>query len=136
MWQAAFWTGVGLVAGGGLLLASAYARESAAGWLTWGWLLVVLGGLWMLLSWWLQQASWFFLRVRRPRGPHIAFALPLPLGPAAWMLRIVHPFVPHLEEMGIDELILAMRDEMRDGAPLVVEVSEGEGGEQVQICLG
>ena len=136
LWQAVFWTGVGLAAGGGLLLVSSYAEEVATGWLTWGWILFVLGVLGVLLGWWLQQAPWFSLRVRQSGGPNIFFALPLPLGPVAWLLRVAHPFAPQLEEMRIDELVLAMRDQARDGRPFTVEVDEGEDGERVQIYFG
>lgn len=136
LWQIALWMGIGLAAGGGFLLLSFYTREVATRWLTWGWILFVLGVLGVLLGWWLQRAPWFSLRVREPEGPNIAFALPLPLGPIAWILRIIRPFVPQLEETGVDELLLAMRDEMKKGRPFVVEVNEGDDGEQVQIYFG
>ncbi len=136
LWQAVFWTGVGLVAGGGMLVASAYAREVAARWLIWGWILFALGVLGLVLGWWLQRAHWLSLRVRQPDGPNVSFALPLPLGPVAWVLRLLGPFIPQLEETGADEMILALREEMQDGHPFIVEVDEGEGGEQVQIYFG
>jgi hypothetical protein len=85
---------------------------------------------------WLWRAHWLSVRVRQSDGPNIFVALPLPLGPIAWILRIARPFVPQLDETGADELLLAMRDEMRDGRPLLVEVDEGEGGEQVQVYIG
>jgi hypothetical protein len=89
-----------------------------------------------VIGWRLQRAHWFSLRVRQPDGPNISFALPLPLGPVAWVLRVIQPFVPQLEETGVDELIVAMQEEVRDGRHFVVEVDEGEGGEQVQISFG
>ena len=136
LWQGVFWTGVALVVGGGLLVASVYSESIAAGWLVWGWILFTLGVLGVLLGWWLQRAHWLSVRVRQPDGPNIFLALPLPLGPVAWILRFLRPFVPQLEEMGIDELILAMREELRDGRPFLVEVDEGKGGEQVQVYFG
>jgi hypothetical protein len=136
LWQVVLWLGICLMAWGGLWLSFAYTQEAAAGRLAWGWILLIFGVLVVLLGWWLQQAPWFSLRVREPGGPNIAFALPLPLGPIAWILRIVGPFVPQLEETGVDELLLAMRDEMQEGHPFMVEVNEGEGGEQVQIYFG
>jgi len=51
-------------------------------------------------------------------------------------LRIVRPFIPQLEGTGVDEMILAMREEVRSGRPFTVEVHEGEGGEQVQVYFG
>lgn len=136
VWQAVFWSGVGVLAGGGLLVTAVYAGEVAAGWLVWGWVLFALGLLGMMLGWWLQRAHWLFVRVRRSDGPNVLVALPLPLGPIAWGLRLARPFVPQLEDTAVDELILAMREEMRHGQPLRVEVDEGEGGERVQVYFG
>jgi len=136
LWQAVFWTGAGLVVGGGLLVQAVYTQAVSAGWLTWGWVLFALGVLGVALGWWLRRARWLSLRVRQPDGPNISFALPLPLGPVAWVLRIARPSVPQLREMGVDELILAMREEVRDGRPVIVEVDEGESGDQVQIYFG
>ena len=136
LWQAVFWTGVALVAAGGLLVASVYAENVVAGWLVWGWIVFVLGVLAVSVGWWLQRAHWLSVRVRQPHAPNVLIALPLPLGPVAWVLRIARPFVPQLEQTGVDEVILALRDEMRAGRPFVVEVDEGEGGEQVQVYFG
>lgn len=136
LWQIVFWLGGGLVAWGGFLLVSFYTREVHSGWLTWGWILFILGVLGVLLGWWLQRAYWLSVRVRQSDGPNVLVVLPLPLGPLAWILRIVRPFVPELDETGADELLLAMRDEMRNGRPLLVEVDEGESGQQVQVYIG
>ena len=136
LWQAALWIGIATIAWGGLVLTRAYAGETATGQPVWGWILFALGLVWVVLGWWLRQAHWFSLRVRQSDGPNITLALPLPLGPVAWVLRIARPFVPQLEETGVDELILALREEVRDGHPFAIEVDEGEGGEQVQIYFG
>ncbi len=136
LWQIVFWTGVGLMAAGGLLLAPAYAGAGARRALVWGWVLFALGMLGLALGWWLQRARWLFLRVRQSDGPNISFALPLPLGPIAWVLRIARPFVPQLRETGVDELLLALQEEVLSGRILAVEVNEGEGREQVQVYFG
>jgi len=136
LWQATFWTGIGLVAGGGLLLGSAYTQEVASARMTWGWILFILGVLGLGLGWWLQRAHWFSLRIRQADGPNISFALPLPLGLIAWGLRVAAPFVPQLEGTGVDELILAMREEARNGCPFFVQVDEGAGGEQIRVHFG
>ena len=136
LWQAALGIGIAMLAWGGLLLARDYAGEAATGRAVWGWLLFALGLTWVVLGWWLQRTRWFSLRVRRASGHNISFALPLPPGPVAWVLRIARPFVPQLAETGVDELILAMWEELRDGRSFAVEVDEGEDGEQVQVYFG
>ncbi|MEE8390076.1 MAG: hypothetical protein V3S14_04670, partial [Anaerolineae bacterium] len=94
LWQGTFWTGVALLACGGLLVASVYSESIAAGWMAWGWIIFLLGVLVTLLGWWLQRAHWLSVRVRQPDGPNISIALPLPLTLVAWGLRIARPFVP------------------------------------------
>ena len=135
-WQAVFWTGVGLMVGGGLLVSAAFARELASGWRVLGWVLLASGVLWTMLGWWLRRAPWLSLRVRQSDGPTIALGLPVPLGLAAWGVRVARPFVPRLAETGIEEMILALEDEMYEGGPILVEVDEGVGGERVHVCLG
>lgn len=132
VWQIVFAVGVAVLAAGGLLLARAYSREGMPGF-TWGWALFALGLLMLLLGWWLQRARWFTLRVREHSGPAFTIALPLPLGLVVGLLRIAKPFVPQLQEMKADQLILAMRDELRDGGSFVVNVDEGEDGDQVEM---
>jgi len=136
LWQVVLWTGIVLAAGGGLVVAAVYAWGIALGWLICGGPLLLLGLATVALGWWLRRARWFALRVRERGGRGIAFALPLPLTPIAWLLRIVGPFVPQLRDTGVDEVIMALREELRAGRPLVVEVDEGEGGEQVQVYFG
>jgi hypothetical protein len=132
VWQIVLGVGIAVVAGGGFLLARAYGREGAPG-LTWGWVLFALGLLVLLLGWWLQRARWFYLRVREHDGSAFTIALPLPLGLVFWVLRIAKPFVPQLQEMDVDQLVLAMRDELRAGRSFAINVDEGEGGDQVEM---
>jgi len=137
LWQAVFWIGVALMAWGGWLLVSSYTGAVAvAGRLIWAWIIFTLGVLGLFLGWWLQQARWLYVRVRQSDSPNITFAFPLPLGFVAWGLRTARPFAPQLEEMRVDELLRALQDELRAGHPLVVEVDEGDTGEQVQVYFG
>jgi hypothetical protein len=121
-----------VLAWGGYLLTQAYTTEGA-GSKGWGWFLFILGALGVLFGWWLRNAHWMAVRVRQPDGPNVNIALPLPLSFLAWGLRIVGPFVPQLEETGVDELLVALREELTAGRPFVVEVEEGEEGEQVEV---
>jgi hypothetical protein len=136
LWQAVFWTGIGLVAGGGLLLASAYTQEGLGAQMTWGWVLFILGVVGLALGWWIQRAHWLSVRIRQFDGPNFAFALPLPLGLLAWIGRAGALFVPRMDGREIEQLFQTMQREAQEGRCLFVEVDEGPGGEQVQVCFG
>ncbi len=132
VWMIVFGVGITVVTGGGLLLARAYGREDASG-LAWGWMLFSLGLALLVLGWWLQRARWFYLRVRERDGRVLTIAFPLPIGLVLWLLRVARPFVPQLQEMDVDKLILALRHELQDGRGIVVAVDEGGAGDQVEI---
>jgi hypothetical protein len=136
VWQIVFWSGTVLMVVGGLLVAAFYAWEIATGWQAFGWVLFILGLLVMAVGWWLRQARWLSVRVRQRDGPNISLAFPLPLALLAWGVRFAKPFAPQLRETAVDELILAMRDELKRGHPLVVDVDDEEDGEQVQVYFG
>jgi len=133
VWQLVLWIGIALAAISGYLLTTYYTREVATRWLIWGWILFLLGLLGILFGWWLQRSRWLYVRVQQPDGPNIFLALPVPLGLVGWILRISRPFVPQIEEMRIDELLLAMQEEIHQGHPFFVQVDEGPGKEQVQV---
>lgn len=132
LWQTVFGVGVAMVAGGGLLLSRAYGREGMPG-LTWGWVLFALGLVIMGLGWWLQQARWLTVRVREHNGSAFTIGLPLPLGLAQWLLRLVRPWVPAFHGVEVDELVLALRDGIRDGGSVVIDVDEGPGADKVEV---
>ncbi|MGD2176650.1 MAG: hypothetical protein PVG71_02395 [Anaerolineae bacterium] len=132
VWQIVFGVGIAVLAAGGLLLANAYGAEGGPG-LAWGWVLFTLGLLVMVLGWWLQRARWFYLRVREHDGPAFTITLPLPLTLVIWLLRVARPFVPQLRETGADELMLALREELGEGRPFVIDVDEGENGDRVEM---
>jgi hypothetical protein len=134
--QAVFWSGTALTAGGALLVTLFYAGKAGVGSAICGWPLFVVGLLGLLLGIWLPSATWFSLRVREEDSQRISLALPLPLGPIAWIVRLARPFVPQLQDMAVDEVILALREEVRRGHPFVVDVAEGKNGERVHVYIG
>lgn len=133
LWHLVFWPGVALLVGGALLLAYHYAGQGATGSLVAGWVLFALGVPVTALGAWLQHAHWFSVRIREHGQRHITLAFPLPLRPLAWLLRVLGPFIPQLRDTGADEMLLALRDELRQGHPFVVDVNEEDGREQVQV---
>lgn len=120
---------------GSLIMALVYATGAAHGWLAFGWFFLVLGGLVIILALWSQRAKWLHIRVREASGRTFTLSFPLPLTLAAWVLRVAQPYVPRLRDMGVDDLIIALRDHPR-GEPLTINVAEGEEGESVQVYIG
>ncbi|MEK7328173.1 MAG: hypothetical protein AAB217_23260, partial [Chloroflexota bacterium] len=100
----------------------------------------VLGVVIMALAWASRTAKWLHIRIKtgeKSDGPRrISISFPLPIGPAAWLLRMVSPFIPKLRDTGVDELITALSETTSPEAPLFVDVNEGEGGERVQVYIG
>jgi len=133
LWHVVFWPGIALLIGGGLLLAHHYAGPGATGSLVAGWVLFALGVLVTALGAWLQRAHWFSVCIREHGQRRITLAFPLPLRLLAWLLRMLGPFIPQLRDTGADEELLALHDELQRERPFIVDVDEGDSGEQVQV---
>jgi hypothetical protein len=131
-----------LMAGGGVVVLGALA----AAWLSFagpallacvcGWFPMLMGFLIMLLAWWSRSARWLHVRISEEGRRRIALSFPLPLSLAAWVLRLVQPFVPQLAETGVDDLLIALRDAEVDGEALFIDVQDEENGEHVQVYIG
>lgn len=106
---------------------------SRLGWLVCTLPLIAFGALVVALAWWSRTARWLHVRIR-DEGTRVNFSLPLPLRPAAWLVRLARPWVPQLRDTPVDELILSMA-EMEEEGILALEVSEGDG-EEVQVYFG
>jgi hypothetical protein len=44
--------------------------------------------------------------------------------------------VPQLQDTGVDEVILALRESRKRNEPLFIDVQDEEDGERVQIYIG
>ena len=123
---------------GALIMALVYASDAAQGWLVCGWLPMILGLGVTLAALWSRNATWLHLRVSEGEGGRrkVAFSFPLPLALAAWGIRIAQPFVPQLQDTGVDEVILALRESRKRNEPLFIDVQDEEDGERVQIYIG
>lgn len=131
-----------MMAGGAILLLGALIvglvslSGGAWGWLLCGWPLLLLGLLVLVLALWSRSATWMHLRISEQGRRKMAFSFPVPLGLAAWAIRIAQPFVPQLRDTGVDEVILAVRDSASRGEPLFIDVQDDEDGERVELYIG
>lgn len=132
-------TGAGMALIGAAIYLAVYSWAGMTFWLTCGLVPFLAGLVVVLLAWWSREARWFHLRITNTRTGHREFAmsLPLPLGLVAWVVGIARHFVPSFRETGVDEVILALRDGLQEsGQPLVVDVTDDDDGERVQVYLG
>ena len=101
-----------------------------------GWPLFLFGLAVVLLVWWSRKTTWMHLRITEKKGKGFRISFPLPLTLAAWVLKLVEPFVPQLRNTGVDEVIFALRDSARSGEPISIDVEDDEDGERVQVYIG
>jgi hypothetical protein len=131
-----------MMAGGAILLVGVLIvglvslSGGAWGWLLCGWPLLLLGLLVFVLALWSRSATWMHLRISEQGRRKMAFSFPVPLGLAAWAIRIAQPFVPQLRDTGVDEVILAVRDSASRGEPLFIDVQDDKDGERVELYIG
>ena len=131
-----------LLAGGMVLFLGLLAMalvsfsDVARGWMICGWIPLLLGLCVMLLAVWSRNATWLHLRIKEEDGRRIAFSFPIPLTLTAWIMRIAQPFVPQLQDTGVDDLLIALRDSAARGEPMFIDVQDDEKGERVEIFIG
>lgn len=139
-WIKPMWLGVAITILGSLFLYWVLKVAGVSFWLVLASPPFVLGIVTMALAWASRTAKWLHIRIKtgeKSDGPRrILISLPLPIGPAAWLLRVISPFIPKLRDTGVDELIMALSETTSPEAPLFVDVNEGEGGERVQVYIG
>ena len=139
-WTIPLWIGVGITIIGGVLM---YAAMQAAGasslWFACAWLPFLLGIAIIVVAWSSRSARWIHIRVRQKHGErpqNIALSFPLPIRLTAWVLRHFGHYIPNMENIGLDEIIVALGDNTSSETPFYVEVDEGDDGEKVEIYIG
>lgn len=128
--------GLFLVTVGGVVAISMHQQQRVNVW-TWlcGWIPLAVGLTVATLAAWARTAHWIHLRVR-DHGKRVTLSLPLPLGLAAAVVRVARPYVPRLQETGVDEAILALREGLKGNEDITIDVQDDDEGESVQILFG
>ena len=99
-----------------------------------GWVPLFIGLAIVGLAFWSRTARWLHVRIHGEQRISISFPLPLRL--TGWILRLVRPFVPQLQETGLDEVILSLDENLGGEDYFYVDVQDDEDGEHVQVYIG
>ena len=108
-------------------------------WFFCAWFPLLLGLLLLALSAGGFNSRWLYVDVRQEPGEwpeRITFGFPIPFGLANWGLRNFGHYASNLDREKIDSLISILDASKSINEPLIVNVDEGEGGEQVQVYIG
>jgi hypothetical protein len=138
-WFIPLWVGIGITVIGGLLMFWAYSAGGFGFWFACSWFPFLLGVGVLALAWGSHTAPWLHVRVQQAPGEtpqRIAISFPIPVHLTVWGLRLFGHYIPHMEGVPLDEVILALKEVSKDGTPFFVDVDEGENGEKVQVFIG
>ena len=119
-----------------------YALVSNANYGFWffcAWIPLLLGLLLIALSGGGMNARWLYVNVDQEPGEwpgHITLGFPLPLGMIAWILRNFGHYMQGMDRTNVDGILKALSTMDDLDEPLIVNVDEGEYGEQVQVYIG
>lgn len=133
------WTGVAFTVLGAYWMYALVSNASYGLWFFCAWVPLLLGLLLIALSSGGMNARWLYLNVDQQPGEwprHITLGFPLPLGIIAWVLRNFGHYMQGMDRTNLEGILKALStvDDLEE--PLIVNVDEGEHGEQVQVYIG
>ena len=130
--------GISITVVSGLLMFLAYQSRGFGFWFACLWFPLLFGVVIMSLAAASRTTRWLHVRIHQEPGEWpqtIAISLPLPIRFAAWVMRIIKPYIHNMENTSLDEVILALEKTSPD-EPFYVKVDEGESGEKVEVYIG
>jgi hypothetical protein len=138
LWQVGLWLGILVFAAGAWWMYTSITPDG----FRWGfycaWFPFLLGVLVIALAWTSRTSRWLYVNVEQRPGEHpqrITLGFPLPLGLVNWAVQTFGSYIPEKERMGVDLALKALH-EGTAGAPLIVNVDDGDNGEKVQVYIG
>ncbi len=141
-WRRFWWIpltiGVSITVASGALMFLAYQKSGLGFWFACLWFPLLLGIVVISLAVASRTARWLHVRVHQEAGEWpktIAISMPLPIRFVAWILRTFRPYIPHMDETSLDEVILAL-DKTSPNQPFYVRVDESGSGEKVEVYIG
>ena len=87
-----------------------------------------------------EGSKWLYVNVDRRNAQdwprNITLGFPLPLGITAWFLRNFGQYIHGMEKTNVDEIIQILDATGKSGSPLIINASDNEDGEHVQVYIG
>lgn len=87
-----------------------------------------------------QSSKWLYVNVDRRNAQdwprNITLAFPLPWGLATWFLRNFGHYIRGMKDTSVDEIIQILDATGKSGTPLIINASDNEDGENVQVYIG
>jgi hypothetical protein len=121
-----------------LLMFVAYSRSGFGFWFACLWFPLLFGIIVTSLAAASRTARWLHVRVQQAPGEHpqsINISLPIPIRFTAWIMRIIKPRLSGLDNINLDEALLAL-EKVSPQEPFYVKVDEDESGEKVEVYIG
>lgn len=138
-WVALLAGGVFITVISGWWMYSAWQNHQIGFWFFCSWIPFLIGLGVLVLAWVSRSAPWLHVRVKQRPGSkprNISLSLPIPTGLAAWFMRTFGRYIPYFDDSGIDELIVALEGTTSSDHPVIIDIDEGEDGEEVQVIIG
>ncbi len=107
-------------------------------WMVCAWTPLLLGIFVITAAWLSRTARWLHVRVNTgedewPR--RIALSFPLPIGLTAFAMKLFGRFIPGMDQVPLEEAMMAIKEGTNPESPVYIEVDE-PGGEHVQVYIG
>ncbi len=141
-WRRWWWIplaiGIGITIISALLMFLAYQKSGFGFWFACLWFPLLFGILVLSLAAASRTARWLHVRVHQAPGERpqvIAISLPIPLRLTAWVLRVFKHRIPGMDNVNLDEAVLALR-KVTPEEPIYVKVDEDDSGEKVEVYIG
>lgn len=133
------WIGVAFTVLGAYWMYALVRVANYGFWFFCAWIPLLLGLLLVSLSAGGLNVRWLYLNVDQKPGEwpqHITFGLPLPLGIIGWILRNFGHYMRGMDRANVEGILKALSAMDDLDEPLIVNVDEGEHGDQVQVYIG
>ena len=133
------WIGVAFTVLGAYWMYILVSNANYGFWFFCAWFPLLLGLLVVALSAGGMNARWLYLNVDQQPGEwpqHITLGFPLPLGMIAWILRNFGHYMQGMDRASVEGILKALSTMDDLDEPLIVNVDEGDHGEQVQVYIG